>query len=60
MCFSVGGCSPCTGLAVFEEDIVSVGEDGCLCLLTARQKRPVRRIGEFTALGLVFMLLILF
>lgn len=42
--FSVGGRSPCTGLAVFEEDIVSVGEDGCLCLLTARRKMPVRRI----------------
>lgn len=41
---SVGGHIPCTGLAVFEEDIVSVGEDGCLCLLTARQKMPVRRI----------------
>jgi nuclear pore complex protein Nup43 len=58
-CFSIGGRSPCTGLAIFEEDIVSVGEDGCLCLLTAKQKMPVRRIGEFTALGLVFYIIIL-
>ena len=56
MCFRFGGCSPCTGLACFEEDIASVGEDGCLLLLTATQKKPVRRIGEFTLLGLVFIL----
>jgi hypothetical protein len=58
-CFSSGGHSPCTGLAVFEEDIVSVGEDGCLCLLTARQKMPIRRIGEFTVLDVVFIIIII-
>lgn len=42
--FRFGGKSPCTGLACFEEDIASVGEDGCLSLLTATQKKPVRRI----------------
>ncbi|XP_069668662.1 nucleoporin Nup43 isoform X2 [Periplaneta americana] len=42
--FSFERSSPCTGLACFEEDIATVGEDGRLVLLTARQKRPVRRI----------------
>lgn len=42
--FEFGGSSPCTGLACFEEDIATVGEDGRLVLLTARQNRPVRRI----------------
>jgi hypothetical protein len=58
VCFSFGGHSPCTGLAVFEEDIVSIGEDGCLCLLTAKQKMPVRRIGEFVVLHLVFVVVV--
>jgi hypothetical protein len=57
--FSVGGHSPCTGLAAFEEDIVSVGEDGCMCLLTARQKTPIRRIGKVTVLNLEFIIIII-
>lgn len=34
----------CTALSTFEQDIVSVGEDGRVNLLTARQKQPVRVI----------------
>lgn len=56
LCYSFGGSSPCTGLACFEEDIVSVGEDGRLLLLTARQKKPVRRIGELAVMGCLFVL----
>ena len=44
--FEYGGSSPCTGLACFEEDVATVGEDGRLILLTARQKQTVRRIEE--------------
>ncbi|XP_012283346.1 nucleoporin Nup43 [Orussus abietinus] len=34
----------CTALSTFEEDIVSVGEDGRINLLTAREENPVRII----------------
>ncbi|KAJ9595957.1 hypothetical protein L9F63_012850 [Diploptera punctata] len=44
--FECGEKCPCTGLACFEEDIATVGEDGRLVLLTARQKRPLRCIEE--------------
>ncbi|KAG8234873.1 hypothetical protein J437_LFUL014565 [Ladona fulva] len=33
---------PCTALASFDEDIVTVGEDGRMVLLTAHRKNPVR------------------
>ncbi|PSN43436.1 Nucleoporin Nup43 [Blattella germanica] len=42
--FEFGAVSSCTGLACFEEDIATVGEDGRLILLTARRKQPVTRI----------------
>ncbi|KAI4482833.1 PREDICTED: nucleoporin Nup43 [Polistes canadensis] len=36
--------APCTALSNFEQDIVSVGEDGKINLLTTTQKKPVRVI----------------
>ncbi|OXU27468.1 hypothetical protein TSAR_011206 [Trichomalopsis sarcophagae] len=36
----------CTALSTFEQDIVTVGEDGRINLLTAQQKSPVRTIDE--------------
>ncbi|XP_044740603.1 nucleoporin Nup43 [Chrysoperla carnea] len=36
--------SPCTGLSVYDEDIVTVGEDGRINLLNARQSRPIQVI----------------
>ncbi|XP_043495160.1 nucleoporin Nup43 isoform X2 [Polistes fuscatus] len=36
--------APCTALSNFEQDIVSVGEDGRINLLTTTQKKPVRVI----------------
>ncbi|GLH06246.1 Coatomer subunit beta' [Gryllus bimaculatus] len=44
--FSYGNCCPCTGLACFEEDIATIGEDGRIALLTARQKNPLRKIDK--------------
>lgn len=38
--------SPCTGLSVYDEDIVTVGEDGRINLLNARQSRPIQVIGK--------------
>ena len=37
----------CTAFSTFEQDIVSVGEDGRIHLLTAQQKEIVRTIGKF-------------
>lgn len=39
--------APCTALSNFEQDIVSVGEDGKINLLTTTQKKPVRVIGKY-------------
>ncbi|KZC10530.1 PREDICTED: nucleoporin Nup43 [Dufourea novaeangliae] len=36
----------CTAMSTFEQDVVSVGEDGRINLLTAAQKKPVRVIDE--------------
>lgn len=36
----------CTALSTFEQDVVSVGEDGAINLLTAHQTKPVRVIGK--------------
>ncbi|XP_011495665.1 PREDICTED: nucleoporin Nup43 [Ceratosolen solmsi marchali] len=36
----------CTALSTFEQDIVTVGEDGRINLLTAQQNNPVRTIDE--------------
>ncbi|XP_067012386.1 nucleoporin Nup43 [Anabrus simplex] len=44
--FTYGGPSPCTSVACFEDDIVSVGEDGRLNLLNARRPTPVHKIDE--------------
>ena len=38
--------SPCTGLACFEEDIATIGEDGRIVLLTLVQTKPIRVIGK--------------
>lgn len=39
--------APCTALSNFEQDIVSVGEDGRINLLTTTQQKPVRIIGKY-------------
>nr|CAH7742510.1 unnamed protein product [Callosobruchus chinensis] len=45
--FDNGESSPCTALAVYEKnDIVSVGEDGCINLLNSQSQRIFRRIGN--------------
>nr|CAI5860046.1 unnamed protein product [Callosobruchus analis] len=45
--FDNGESSPCTALAVYEKnDIVSVGEDGCINLLNSQSQRILRRIGD--------------
>lgn len=43
--FKNGDPSPCTALASHENDLVSVGEDGRINLLTAQSKNIVRSIG---------------
>lgn len=45
--FKNGDASSCTGLACFEEDIATVGEDGRITLITVSQTKPVRTIGKF-------------
>ncbi|KAK2575703.1 hypothetical protein KPH14_012093 [Odynerus spinipes] len=42
--FKTSDHAPCTALSNFEQDIVSVGEDGRINLLTTSQKKPVRVI----------------
>ncbi|XP_051176057.1 nucleoporin Nup43 [Leptopilina boulardi] len=42
--YSTGENACCTGFSTFEQDIVSVGEDGRINLLTAHQKEIVRSI----------------
>ncbi|XP_014236487.1 nucleoporin Nup43 [Trichogramma pretiosum] len=44
--FNKNESAPCTALSNFEQDIVSVGEDGRINLLTAQQQNPVRVIDE--------------
>ena len=48
----------CTGLSTFEQDIVSVGEDGRINLLTAGQKQPVRSISTITIYSLCTMFIL--
>ncbi|XP_063222599.1 nucleoporin Nup43 [Bacillus rossius redtenbacheri] len=43
---------PCTGLACFEEDIVTISEDGTLALLTAKRAIPVQKIDNADAVSL--------
>lgn len=38
--------SPCTSLALYENDIVTVGEDGRINLLSAQSNIIIRRIGN--------------
>lgn len=44
--FKNGESSPCTALALYENDIATVGEDGCINLLTAQSQIVVRKIGR--------------
>lgn len=44
--FKTGELCSCTGLACFEEDVATVGEDGKLVLLTITINKPVRVIGN--------------
>ncbi|KAJ8980098.1 hypothetical protein NQ317_008559 [Molorchus minor] len=44
--FKNGDNAPCTALAVYEKDIVSIGEDGAINLLTAQSKNIIQRIGD--------------
>ncbi|KAJ8919107.1 hypothetical protein NQ315_012092 [Exocentrus adspersus] len=37
---------PCTALAVYENDVATVGEDGCINLLTAQSQKVVRKLEE--------------
>lgn len=41
--------SSCTSFAVYDNDIVTVGEDGRINLLTAQKKNVVRTIGKVLA-----------
>lgn len=43
---AVAGC-PCTGVAAKGDDtVVTVGEDGRICVLSTEQSAPVRIIGK--------------
>ncbi|XP_046427457.1 nucleoporin Nup43 [Neodiprion virginianus] len=42
--FPASDYASCTAISTFEQDIVTVGEDGTINLLTANQKIPVRTI----------------
>lgn len=44
--FMSGDESPCTGLATFDKDIASIGEDGRIVLLTAHQQSPVAVVDD--------------
>lgn len=44
--FPSGEASPCTGLSHYEEDIVTIGEDGRINFLTARRETLIRTIGN--------------
>lgn len=43
--FKNNDISPCTSFAIYDNDIVSVGEDGYINLLTALKRSVVRTIG---------------
>jgi len=44
--FTRCGPAPCTGLSAFEEDLVTVGDDGRLNVLSTTSQKPVRVIDE--------------
>jgi len=48
MSFRKGIRCSCTALANFGLDVVSVGDDGRIALLTGRRAQPVRVIGEYS------------
>lgn len=43
--FKNGDSAPCTDIGSFDGDIISVGEDGRIVLLSVGQKTPVQIIG---------------
>lgn len=42
----------CTGLSTYDEDIVTIGEDGRINLLTSRRETLVRTIGLYSILDI--------
>lgn len=46
--FNNGYISSCTGLSVYEEDVATIGEDGCLNLLTSKRETIVRTFGNYS------------
>lgn len=44
--FRTGEESACSGLATFEEDVATIGEDGRINLLSTRQEDSVRIYGS--------------
>ncbi|CAH1175603.1 unnamed protein product [Phaedon cochleariae] len=44
--FKNGDPSSCTGLAVYDNDIITIGEDGCINLLNAKAPKVLRRIDD--------------
>lgn len=44
--FKNGDISSCTALAVYDTDIVTVGEDGCINLLSAQSSKILSRKGN--------------
>lgn len=45
ICVSTGEQATCSGLALFEDDIATIGEDGRINLLSAKQEGSVRIYG---------------
>lgn len=43
--FKNGDSSPCTALAVYDTDVVTVGEDGCINLLSIQSSKILSRKG---------------
>lgn len=45
--FTNGDSSSCTGLAVYDTDVVTIGEDGCINLLSIQSPKILSRKGNF-------------
>lgn len=58
--FSNGDISSCTGLSVYEEDVATIGEDGCLNLLTSKRETIVRTFGKYLFFILLTAIVFLF
>lgn len=52
--YKTGDHAACTDVSCFDGDIVSIGEDGRIVLLSVAQKHPVQIIGEYSLLIVEF------